>query len=384
MTLENYISKINRNIFFREFSFSRNKFSPAQQSELEFSDSVIWLDDLLITFQLKERNLSGEHMIQTEVTWFEKKVLKKATKQIRDTLSYLNTYKEIELTNEKGHVFNVANAQLCKQFNIVTYSPHELLPDEQRDKKFYVSSTAGFIHLIPIYNYLGICQTLITPAEIDEYLGFRENICSKYEVEVNVIPEESLTGQFLYGDLQAKPQEEFVDYLTYLNQNINNFNFSHILHNFEKRIERIVIGDEANNYYRILKELAKLKRTELREFKLRFDLCIEKCKKNEFYVKPYRFSSPRTGCGFVFIVVPPELAQSSWKALQNYTYAHKYDQKLNKCIGVSFFRDGEYFDVGWCYIIEDWKYDKEMERMLKEHFPFRDVTINEVPRYNFQ
>ncbi len=33
-------------------------------------------------------------------------------------------------------------------------------------------------------------------------------------------------------------------------------------------------------------------------------------------------------------------------ALQNFTYAHKYDQKLNKCIGISFANDGEYFDVG--------------------------------------
>jgi hypothetical protein len=45
MTLETHLARINQNIFYEEFSFSRNQFSPRQATELEFADHVIWLDD---------------------------------------------------------------------------------------------------------------------------------------------------------------------------------------------------------------------------------------------------------------------------------------------------------------------------------------------------
>lgn len=379
MTLESHISQINENIFFKEFSFSRNEFSPHQESELEFADHVIWLDDLLITFQLKERDLSGVHTLETEITWFEKKVLGKATKQIRDTLRYLNTYEEINITNERGHVFNVVSGKISKRIHVVSYSPHDLLPEEYRSTKFHLSSTAGFIHMIPIYDYVGICQTLITPTEIGEYLEFRKEISMKHEDTVNALPEQALVGQFLYGVLDADPNIDFVRYLTAFNQVREEFDFSHILRIFE---DRIVSAENPYEYYQILKELAKLNRNELREVKFRFDLCIEKCRKNEFDL-PYRVTFPRTGCGFVFIIVLPEHISSTINALKNFTYAHKYDQKLNKCIGTSFSRDGEYFDIGWCYIEEEWTQDSEMEQRLKEHSPFRTVKEEIKPRYRF-
>ena len=43
-----------------------------------------------------------------------------------------------------------------------------------------------------------------------------------------------------------------------------------------------------------------LKRNELREFKIRFKLSVEKARANQF-VRPYRIAFPRTSCGFVFI-----------------------------------------------------------------------------------
>ena len=55
MLTENFLSGINDNIFLREFSFNKNKFNLNPQEEVEFADHVIWIDDLLIIFQLKER-----------------------------------------------------------------------------------------------------------------------------------------------------------------------------------------------------------------------------------------------------------------------------------------------------------------------------------------
>lgn len=380
MTLEDRISQINESLFFKEFSFSKNKFSPPQSSELEFADHVIWLDDLLITFQLKERVLSGIPTEQTEINWFNKKVIKKATKQIRDTLSYLNTHEEIKIANERNHTFNVASRNISKRIHIVSYSPHDLLPEEYRTKKFHLSSTADcFIHLIPDYDYQEMCKTFITPAEIGEYLEFRKEISTKHEDKVNALPENAIIGQFLYGDFKSDPDIDFVKYLVAFNQRLEEFDFSHILKIFA---DRIVTATNPHDYYQILKELAKLNRTELKEFKSRYYLCIKGCRENAVDL-PYRMSSPRTGCGFIFIIVPSEHISRTQIALQNFTDLHRYEQKLSKCIGTTFSHDGEFYAIDWCYIDEEWSYDSDLEQTLKENFPFRTISEKYCPTYQF-
>lgn len=388
MTLETHLARVNQNIFYKEFSFSRNQFSPRQETQLEFADHVIWLDDLLITFQLKERELSGHHTRETEVKWYEKKVIGLATSQIRDTLNYLGSYEEINIRNEKGHVFNVVSSKLNEPINVVSYSAHDLLPQEYKRRKYHLSSSAGFIHLIPIDDWVGICQSLITPAEIREYLEFRKKISTEHKEKVNSLPEQALMGQFLYGTLDLAPGIDFLKYLELFDKTRAEFDLSHILRIFADRIVKIIEvspgkgGDERHQYYQILKELAKLNRNELREFKFRYELCIEDCK-NKRFTLPYRVTFPRTGCGFVFLTVKPQDVAATVNALKGFTAAHKYDQKLNRCIGVSFFRDGEFFDIGWCYIDAEWAYDSQMEYNLKVCFPFRSVKEENRPRYNF-
>ena len=104
-------------------------------------------------------------------------------------------------------------------------------------------------------------------------------------------------------------------------------------------------------------------------FKSRFILCIERCKDTEICF-PYSVAFPRTGCGFVFVNVPLEYFHTTITALQGFTLAHKYDQKLTKCIGVSFSQNEEYLSINWSFIEKEWEYDTEMEQLLKENFPF--------------
>ena len=73
--------------------------------------------------------------------------------------------------------------------------------------------------------------------------------------------------------------------------------------------ERVTTDAHVTEYYAILKELAKLKRSELREYKARFRLCMEKCRSGDFTL-PYRMASPRTNCGFVFIPLTEEVIES--------------------------------------------------------------------------
>jgi hypothetical protein len=172
---ENVVGKLNATYFFREFTFSTNTFKPNPASELELADKVVWLDDLMILSQIKERIAPPNTTADKERKWFADEVVKKATRQMRDTLSYLKTYSKIKVRNDRRHVFNIASAQVTQTHRIVIYNPHPLLPSECATKKYHRSKTAGvLIHLIHALAYHAILRTLITPAEIAEYLAFRE------------------------------------------------------------------------------------------------------------------------------------------------------------------------------------------------------------------
>src|ERR1039457_4876085 len=98
MAFQDDIAALNEFYFFREFTFSQTKFRPTPKNELELADNVVWLGDTLLIYQIKEREVVGT-TLENEERWFEKKVLGLATSQIRDTLSYLQTYPEICVEN---------------------------------------------------------------------------------------------------------------------------------------------------------------------------------------------------------------------------------------------------------------------------------------------
>lgn len=377
--LEQYTSELNSNVFFREFSFARNKFSPQPKRQLEFADHVVWLDDLLLTFQLKERNISENTNSKKEEKWFNDNVVRKATKQVRNTLGYLRDYKEIHLTNDRNHTFNIATAELKSIDKIVLYSAHEALPVKCRNKKYHNSSSVGFIHIFHIEDYIGICETLVTPTEIHHYLSYREELINQWEKETAHIPEYALLGHFLYGDLSTEPSIESKKYLVALKDNRAEWDFTNIGRIFS---DRMTVTSNPRDYYKIITELAKLKRTDLKLFKERFELAKDKATKNEF-ARPYRMTIP-DGVGFVFIPITQDMIDRRTQGLSNLTLAHKYDQKLSKCIGLSISPDrDEFFYVEWCYIESPWTYDEEMEKMLKESFPFRRVQEHYLPTYIF-
>jgi hypothetical protein len=156
MTFEDELAALNEWHFFREFTYSKMTFSPVPSQEAELADSVIWLDDFLAIYQLKERNTKGTTTADAERRWFENKVLGKATRQIRETLNYLNDVANIEIRNHRGHTFSLDFQKIRQLYKLVVYLPDSsgLLPVECQKIKHYRSQTAGFIHVISAQDYL--------------------------------------------------------------------------------------------------------------------------------------------------------------------------------------------------------------------------------------
>lgn len=380
MSLEDELAKLNEYFFYKEFTYSSTQFKRDAGDEVELADSLIVVGRSAIAFQLKERQVESGQTEDTEAAWFDRKVIRKASAQIRDTLGYIQSHEQIELTNHRGHVVGFRGESMEQIHKLIVYSPSKNLPLQCRRVKNYVSTTAGVIHVISSSDYSGIVRTLITPAELMDYLSYRAELLHRWPQESLQVPEISLVGHYLQGNMDEPPSQSHSAFVGALDHALEEWDVSSIVKLFA---DRITTPGGATEYYPIISAIAELKRNELAKFKERFMLSIEQAKKNE-WVKPYRMAVPRTGCGFVFIPIDRDLIPHRREGLRGITLAHKYEQKLSRCIGVTFAPDESgWYTLEWMYIEGPWEHDEEMERLLKENSPFRPVKVGELPRYRF-
>jgi len=377
---ETALEQLNEAFFFREFTFSSNTFRPAPGSELELADAVVLLDDLLIVYQVKQRHAPPNTKAETERKWFSESVLKKATRQIRDTLSYLEKYSEIELRKNRGHVFNIARARATQTHKLVIYDPHPLLPTECALKKYHHSKTAGVVHVIHSADYLGVLSTLMTPVEIAEYLAFREALVNRWGEALSAVNEKALVGQYIRNLPTEKPNDAFEKFVDEVRQKDRDWDISNMIHVFAER--RTTPHSSPTVHYKVVKELAKLFRTEMAEFKKRFQFSMKKALADEYCV-PHRFTTSKE-CGFVFIPLQREDLPYRQNASLNFTALNKYDQRLDKCVGLTFTAEGKgsWCDVQWCHLESPWKENGELQAALNENYPFRPVKTKIVERYD--
>ncbi len=380
---ENLVTKISSNVFYKEFTFHKNDFITTD-GQKELADNVLWIDDLLFIIQIKERNSTDVKTVVEENKWFENTILKKAKNQIKDSLNFFSLYDEIKVKNVRNHVIDIAKANATSIHKIIIYQPNStLLNDKNKSLKFCNSSVVGNIHLFNIEDYLGICEILITPAELDEYLKFRERIFLKHPEIITLYPEQYILGHFLVTDDISLINPEYIQSFSKLQSDFNQFDMSAMLENF---IDKISIESDKNPnvYYPIIKEIAKLNRTELAMFKERYSKMINHVKENSFSV-PYRFMISRTGCGFVFVPLMLDVASLWENALLNSIDVYKYKRNLVKCLGVSAYKDGEYYNLNWGFVEHEWEHNDELEQALKQEEGFYgNGEIKEFERYKFK
>lgn len=145
--LEQFTTRVNSVTFWKEFTFSETKFFPRPKQQVELADGIVKLGPLALVFQLKEREEETQDQ-EAERTWFRRKVLGKAVDQIKASLRYLKENEDIKLTNEQGREISVRGTDFQNLKKIVLFLPGRALPEECWETMFYVSASAGFIHII--------------------------------------------------------------------------------------------------------------------------------------------------------------------------------------------------------------------------------------------
>lgn len=374
---ETDIVKLHSNHFFKEFTFGKNKFiGHSKGQELEFADNVVWIDQFFLVFQIKDRNIEKESNFEN---WFRSKILGKAVQQIKKTISYLDEFDEILIENERGVLHDIAKAKGQNPLKLIVYNPGHVFNNKLRNLKSYLSSKIGHIHLLHIEDYNLICESLITPYEIQEYLNFREQLIIRNGENLNSLKEQYILKHYFIDHTSTNINLDYNQKEINLIFNIDEFDISSIIQDFNKKV---LLSSGKNDYYYIIKELAKLHRSDLKHFKEKLTLAINKSRQQEFDI-PYRMTSSESKCGFVFIPLEFEKKENAINALSNFTNIHMYDQRLDKGIGmISYFNPFEkYFDIYWMYIDQKWIEDKDYEEIIYKNFPLRKVKAEMDYRY---
>jgi len=385
---KNIIATFSKKHFLAEFTFHKNEFINIGSTEHEFADMVIWLEDEIVIFQFKERNPKSIGNIDNERKWFQNKILKKSKEQIKKTIEYFEKNRSIVVKNVKGHTFNLKTSDDIKFHKIIIYihSSHKAV-----NLKKYVSKKVGFIHILDYPDYLLICEILDTPIEIIEYLNFREDLLKHYNMDIS--SEKSILGAFLkcanldnfreeisLGEQSGFSMMKYENVVDKLIKDKSDYDIEYILKGIEERIYTPQESD--TDYYQYLIKFAKMHRSERKCFKERWDKCAVDILQKEI-IKPYRIILQNTSCGLIFIPLIREYYDKRFSILQKLTELSKYEFKLPRHIGISFCKVGKSVDIGFCYTEHEWKPDVQLQRILKENYPFRPVKRKSIQRYKF-
>ncbi len=371
---EELVAEFNRDIFLREFSFANTRFTAGGQTEIELADHIVWIDDLLMIFQIKERG-NGTN----DDAWFKHEVLNRGTRQVRDTLRFLRETPNLVLTNQRGHTISIGSWSQLHVVKIVLYFSRATLGNA---RSHHVSSTAGFIHIISGGSYLDICRTLTTPSEIHRYLQYREALA--LAGQLRGVSERAALGQWLLGEFTAEPHERYASAVESLVPPQSMSRFVSIAAGMGEHLYTPLTTEPPSpSYYHVLAELAKLDRNEVGMFLARFDRARQASRANEF-AAPWRFVA-ESGCGFLFLPVVNQLFDGRVAALEKFTLACKYDLKLRRQVGLAIAVRGEELVVDWYRMDGDWEYDSVLEKEIQSAPAlFRAIHEEQVLLYRFQ
>jgi hypothetical protein len=377
--LEDFIARLNANVFLREFAFSSTELSVDGVGQVEVADHVVLLGNLALAFQLKERTQDASSAEQLE-KWLANKVARKAVRQIRSTRDLISQFKGRELVNDRGHKVLLSESTLDGLVAVVVFRAPVV--DDFHWLQFRESESAGFVHIIRDIDYFGVCQYLLTPVEIVDYLRFRQTVLQRYRPTPGTVTEAALVGQFMSTEEVSPPAQDYERVFLALREDPAEWDMSLITERLGDQVEYRVGDESETSHYTILRELALLSRSELREFKARFRLTLQAVQEDRFEL-PYRFAVPRTECGFLLLPLTKDMQPHAQRALQNLSLGSKHEMSVYKQVGVAVMKVDEYLDILWLYTEGDNQPNPELDRMLKEKYPFRRTSEQYKPRYWF-
>lgn len=374
--LQDFTAQQNANVFLRAFSFPTTQVPLKGDEKITLADRVVVLDGTGCIFQLMERGRKAAAGAGDIEKWVSGYVVRRGLKQIQNTRDVLGRYLGLSLVNGFGHRALVSPGDPDLLVSIIIYRvPPRSRPF--RAPRFKRSRTGAFVHIVRDIDYFSIAQHFVTPAELLDYLDFRRDILMNWDQGPTPVSEAALVGQYLLEDYSSPPDDRF-EGAARSRGGPTACEFSFVLDSLAASIASQQDEHADTDCYRILAELARLERGELRALKQHVRLALEAVRANRFEL-PFRLISARNGCGFLILPVTREFHGRALDALTSLSEASKHELDLEKHVGVGMWRNSEFVDIEWLFLSGRNLPSDSLDGRLARSYPFRRASERRLP-----
>jgi hypothetical protein len=366
--LQDFTAQQNANVFLRAFSFPTIQLPLGAGDERILADRVVMMDGIGFIFQLMEREQKVASKAGDIEKWVTNSVVRRGVKQIQNTRDLLHSYLGLSLVNQFGHRDHISPRDPELMVGIVVYR----VPAKSRAfraARFKKNKNGGFVHILRDAEYFEITAHFITPAELNDYFGFRRDILINWGATLTAVSEAALIGQYLSEDYSSAPDERF-ERAARSHGGPTACEFAFVLDSLATSIASQEGEFADTEGYEVLTELARLDRHELRALKQQVRLALESVRSNRFEL-PHRVVSARTGCAFLILPLTSEFHDRTFFALESLSRASKYELDMEKHVGIGMWRESEFVDIEWLFLNGRNLPDPYLDERLAMGYPFR-------------
>ena len=260
---ERILSTFSKLYFFKELVHDNLHFTLDKDSEHEVADILLNLGDIIIAIQLKSRNNDySTTNEQTEIKWLGKNC-KVAKRQVQDSIHFIQSGKLPSFKNGNNHDIHLrADAKIIP---LVIFMNKRIKTYNHILKKH--SDEGMDINCMSFEDFQKMCEILITPIEIAEYLEWRLNF---YKINYFTVSSdisgfqnnEASVYQFLAESYGIKEAQALRNYMQF---------FREILHQIPKHTimqSEELAGEETTLFF------AHFNRPEIKYFIDEFTKCL--------------------------------------------------------------------------------------------------------------
>lgn len=159
---EEITSEISKKFFLSQYIYT-DLYVKEGTNEKEFCDCLLEFSNAYICIQIKEKDCSSTLSLEQ---WFEKKVLKNATKQIRDTIAFLKDENNIIFSKEEE--FCVNRTKVLVPVLVFLNSDIESYPRIKCSRHIETP-----INIFSYEDFKIMLETVVLPYDIINYLVYR-------------------------------------------------------------------------------------------------------------------------------------------------------------------------------------------------------------------
>jgi len=358
MTLSEKICQdINRKFYFDDFVLT-NLYYVKDGIKMEICDGLIEFEDRYIIIQIKERN-SQENTNNQK--WLDRKVYKKATSQIKDTIDIISQTDNLIVQDLYGQQVDIDKTKSI--LPIIVFKNEEIL-DYQR---VYHSSTKNInINIFSEKDYETMMEKIEVPCEIIDYLLLRQDLFQ--HSNFNMILDDSETGYFMMANIEN--ELDLANY--FLMKTIKDKSFNELdIKNFLGIIQKYNLKrlDQNQDYKQILYRMLRFDRFGATYFMQRWNNCWDLSKKGIINCQQHIVGQNKhEKFGFLFISTKKGDIKDNNDFYAHLTRLFIQKYKLETAITIICYYEGEHnYLVNWLFMSKPFENDEELQRSLNEN-----------------